>query len=322
MAGSLLIGIGSAADEARDRVVSASDALQLDDTSRNPKADMGPVIDGTARDRLHEVIDRESAKGRHPRPRRPPQSSRKRFLPRADAVRPCHAGRCAVPAGAVRPGALAGTARFAGGKLITWLNQLPYGNGATIFTSNGGAAREFARRIQCGMVGINVGVPAPMAIFPFAGWGGIVLRRSSRAGHGGGVFLHAAKGGAQPLGCRVHAPTRLVTMSASFNVPSTILTGGGASRELAAQAARLRARRALIVTDPVMVSSGLAQSCADQLAAANISTAFSPACNPIRRTPTSATACAASQRRLRSRHRPGRRQPDGRSESHRGRCHE
>ena len=32
-------------------------------------------------------------------------------------------------------------------------------------------ARQFARDIHCGMVGVNVGVPAPMALFPFAGWG-------------------------------------------------------------------------------------------------------------------------------------------------------
>ena len=50
-------------------------------------------------------------------------------------------------------------------------NQSPYGNGAVIFTQNGGAARQFARDIRCGMVGVNVGVPAPMALFPFAGWG-------------------------------------------------------------------------------------------------------------------------------------------------------
>jgi malonate-semialdehyde dehydrogenase (acetylating)/methylmalonate-semialdehyde dehydrogenase len=54
---------------------------------------------------------------------------------------------------------------------LDWLNRLPYGNGATIFTGSGAAAREFARRIGCGMVGINVGVPAPMAVFPFCGWG-------------------------------------------------------------------------------------------------------------------------------------------------------
>jgi malonate-semialdehyde dehydrogenase (acetylating) / methylmalonate-semialdehyde dehydrogenase len=53
---------------------------------------------------------------------------------------------------------------------INWLNRLPFGNGATIYTSNGKAARQFSREINCGMIGINVGVPAPMALFPFAGW--------------------------------------------------------------------------------------------------------------------------------------------------------
>ena len=52
------------------------------------------------------------------------------------------------------------------------MNRLPYGNGATIFTSSGHDARQFARDIKCGMVGINVGVPAPMAQFPFSGWNG------------------------------------------------------------------------------------------------------------------------------------------------------
>ena len=53
---------------------------------------------------------------------------------------------------------------------IQWINSLNYGNGATIFTSNGGAARKFSRGIKCGMVGVNVGVPAPMSLFPFSGW--------------------------------------------------------------------------------------------------------------------------------------------------------
>lgn len=59
-------------------------------------------------------------------------------------------------------------------------------------------------------------------------------------------------------------------MSASFNVPSTILTSGGASKQLAAQAARLGAKRALVVTDRTMVAGGLAQGCIDQLASASI----------------------------------------------------
>jgi malonate-semialdehyde dehydrogenase (acetylating) / methylmalonate-semialdehyde dehydrogenase len=45
-----------------------------------------------------------------------------------------------------------------------------YGNGAVIFTRDGYAAREFKRRASAGMIGINVGVPAPMAWFPFTGW--------------------------------------------------------------------------------------------------------------------------------------------------------
>ncbi len=48
----------------------------------------------------------------------------------------------------------------------------PYGNAASIFTRSGKTAREFVARVQTGMVGVNVGVPAPTAIFPFAGWRG------------------------------------------------------------------------------------------------------------------------------------------------------
>ncbi len=53
---------------------------------------------------------------------------------------------------------------------IETANKQAYGNGACIFTSSGKAAREFQHSIQAGMVGINVGVPAPLAYFPFSGW--------------------------------------------------------------------------------------------------------------------------------------------------------
>jgi malonate-semialdehyde dehydrogenase (acetylating) / methylmalonate-semialdehyde dehydrogenase len=46
----------------------------------------------------------------------------------------------------------------------------PYGNGASIFTRSGWAARQFKAHFNAGMIGINVGVPAPMAWFPFTGW--------------------------------------------------------------------------------------------------------------------------------------------------------
>jgi len=50
------------------------------------------------------------------------------------------------------------------------VNAHEYGNGVALFTSDGGVAREFARRVQVGMVGINVPIPVPMAWHGFGGW--------------------------------------------------------------------------------------------------------------------------------------------------------
>jgi malonate-semialdehyde dehydrogenase (acetylating) / methylmalonate-semialdehyde dehydrogenase len=53
---------------------------------------------------------------------------------------------------------------------FTLTNRSRYGNTVSLFTQSGAAARTFRERIQVGMLGINVGVPAPMAFFPFGGW--------------------------------------------------------------------------------------------------------------------------------------------------------
>jgi malonate-semialdehyde dehydrogenase (acetylating)/methylmalonate-semialdehyde dehydrogenase len=53
---------------------------------------------------------------------------------------------------------------------IAQANKSSFGNGASIFTNSGMAAREFKHRVKAGMIGINVGVPATMAMFPFTGW--------------------------------------------------------------------------------------------------------------------------------------------------------
>jgi malonate-semialdehyde dehydrogenase (acetylating) / methylmalonate-semialdehyde dehydrogenase len=53
---------------------------------------------------------------------------------------------------------------------LNLLNASTYGNMASIFTGSGKYAREFKRRAQAGMLGVNIGVAAPMAFFPFTGW--------------------------------------------------------------------------------------------------------------------------------------------------------
>jgi malonate-semialdehyde dehydrogenase (acetylating)/methylmalonate-semialdehyde dehydrogenase len=53
---------------------------------------------------------------------------------------------------------------------LALVNANPYGNGAAIFTNDGGAARRFQLEVEAGMVGINVPIPVPVAAYSFGGW--------------------------------------------------------------------------------------------------------------------------------------------------------
>jgi malonate-semialdehyde dehydrogenase (acetylating)/methylmalonate-semialdehyde dehydrogenase len=53
---------------------------------------------------------------------------------------------------------------------VALVNANPYGNGAAVFTRDGGAARRFERTVKAGMVGVNVPIPVPVASHSFGGW--------------------------------------------------------------------------------------------------------------------------------------------------------
>ena len=53
---------------------------------------------------------------------------------------------------------------------IELINSNSFANGTAIFTGSGQAAREFQRKVQVGMIGINVPIPVPMAFYSFGGW--------------------------------------------------------------------------------------------------------------------------------------------------------
>jgi malonate-semialdehyde dehydrogenase (acetylating)/methylmalonate-semialdehyde dehydrogenase len=169
MAGSLLMVVGEAADKFRDKLVAEMDTLCLDDTTRNPEAGMGAVIDDRSQQRLFKIIERADNEGiqilRDGRENIPDrgffvgptlfdQATTESFLFQEELFGPLLT--------MLRPSSL--------DEALEWLNQLPFGNGASIFTRSAAAGREFTRRIQCGMLGVNIGVPAPMALFPFSGW--------------------------------------------------------------------------------------------------------------------------------------------------------
>jgi malonate-semialdehyde dehydrogenase (acetylating) / methylmalonate-semialdehyde dehydrogenase len=53
---------------------------------------------------------------------------------------------------------------------IDILGRSPYGNAASVFTASGATARKFRYEVQAGNIGVNIGIAAPMAYFPFSGW--------------------------------------------------------------------------------------------------------------------------------------------------------
>ncbi len=55
---------------------------------------------------------------------------------------------------------------------LTLINDNPYGNGTSIFTGCGAAARKFRHEVAVGQVGINVPIPVPLPFFSFTGWRG------------------------------------------------------------------------------------------------------------------------------------------------------
>ena len=82
---------------------------------------------------------------------------------------------------------------------LDFVNGSRYGNAGAIFTQSGEAARRYRYEAQAGMLGVNVGVPAPVAWFPFSGLEGLDRRRSARQRHGRGGLLHSEEGCDEPL---------------------------------------------------------------------------------------------------------------------------
>jgi malonate-semialdehyde dehydrogenase (acetylating)/methylmalonate-semialdehyde dehydrogenase len=76
---------------------------------------------------------------------------------------------------------------------IAAINASQFGNAAAIFTRDGGAARKFCRQVRCGMIGVNVSVPAPVAYFPFAGWRGSFFGDLHATGRDGVEFFTERK---------------------------------------------------------------------------------------------------------------------------------
>jgi malonate-semialdehyde dehydrogenase (acetylating)/methylmalonate-semialdehyde dehydrogenase len=95
------------------------------------------------------------------------------------------------------------------------INENPYGNGAAIFTRDGGAARQFQSDVEAGMVGINVPVPVPVSYYSFGGWKGSLF---------GDLHIYG------PEGVQFYTRTKVVTSRWPAPETSTVDLGFPQSR--------------------------------------------------------------------------------------------
>ena len=170
MAGSVLVTVANAHDRLLGPLVDAVRGLRVGN-GLEEATDVGPVISISAHERISGYVERALSAG---------ASLAAGGIEEAGSGR----GGCFVPPtvidrarsemeiareevfgpvlAVIRAGSL--------DEAISVVNGSNYGNGASIFTESGGAVRRFRQGVEAGMVGVNIGVAAPVAFFPFSGW--------------------------------------------------------------------------------------------------------------------------------------------------------
>ena len=170
LAGSILVPVGTMHREARDRMVRAANALTVGDGA-HPGVTMGPVISASHRDRVLQYIDRGVAEGATllVDGRRTKVADRPDGYFVGPSVFDDVSSSMAIghdeifgPVASICPARSLEDA-------IGLMQAHPNANATSIFTSSGKSAREFAKHATASMVGVNIGVAAPMAYFPFGG---------------------------------------------------------------------------------------------------------------------------------------------------------
>jgi malonate-semialdehyde dehydrogenase (acetylating)/methylmalonate-semialdehyde dehydrogenase len=172
MAGSVVVTVGDAHEQLMPPLIEATRALRVGD-GLEESSDVGPVISCDARDRIRTWIDRGVE----------------------DGAKVVVDGRGAGGEGPGAEGAYVGptilddvTAEMEIAQeevfgpvlsviraaslddAIEIVNSSRFGNGTSIFTESGASVRHYRHQVQAGMIGVNIGVAAPVAFFPFSGW--------------------------------------------------------------------------------------------------------------------------------------------------------
>ena len=173
LATSVVVAVGSTADPLIEELKKAAGQIVVG-SGDDPKTGMGPVVNAAAQKRVEQYIEVGEKEGA-------------RLVADGRGVR-THDGTKGFYVGPtifdhVRPEMRVAREEIFGPVLavirakdldeaVGVVNGSEFGNATAIFTASGAEGREFAARVTVGMVGVNVGVPAPSAFFTFAGWKG------------------------------------------------------------------------------------------------------------------------------------------------------
>jgi malonate-semialdehyde dehydrogenase (acetylating) / methylmalonate-semialdehyde dehydrogenase len=168
LAGSILVPIGESHAEVRDRMVAAAESLTVGD-GLEPGVTMGPVISAKHKERVLGYVEQGVKEGA-----RLVADGRARTLPSEGFfVGPSVFDQVSLQMKIGHEEIFGPVATLAPAKnldeAVQMMQMHPNANATSIFTSSGKAAREFAHRATASMVGVNIGVAAPMAYFPFGG---------------------------------------------------------------------------------------------------------------------------------------------------------
>ena len=169
MATSITVPVGNVADSLVKQLSEHAQSLRVGPTDGKENVDLGPLIRRQHVERVSAFIDVASHEGATVT-----LDGRRSFAGDGFFLGPSIIDAVSPNMSVAREeifGPVLSVIRAASLDEALQLSQsCEFGNGASIFTSSGYAARQFREHFNAGMIGINVGVPAPMAWFPFTGW--------------------------------------------------------------------------------------------------------------------------------------------------------
>jgi malonate-semialdehyde dehydrogenase (acetylating)/methylmalonate-semialdehyde dehydrogenase len=189
MAVSVVVAVGDVADPLVDAIAGRLPALRIG-PGDDPESEMGPLITREHRDRVASYLD--GGGGAVVVDGRAHEVPGDGFFLGASLVDHVEPGMPVYDEEVFGP-VLSVVRVPTYDDAVRLVNDNPYGNGTAIFTRDGGAARQYQHEVVCGMVGVNVAIPVPVAYYSFGGWKASLFGDTSVYGPSGVDFYTRTK---------------------------------------------------------------------------------------------------------------------------------